>query len=194
MTKEKLAKIIRVLTIAPIMALLLLVALRIHDPEAFRGPHFILAVVFIVILPVLSYPLQRFLPRYRDRGREGQRTLAVWMSNLGYLLGIVSAVCFSAGKKVWVIYLTYFISGGLILFFNNKLKIKASGHACGVTGPVAAGVCMLGPPALFTLPLLALVYWSSLAMRRHTMAELITGTLIPLFALAVSFASVGLVP
>ncbi len=181
----KLAKIIRILTIAPIGALAILTLLFISQGKAFGNPvSYLLSIIYLVLLPVLAYPLQAFLPGFKKQGRDGQRNLAILMANMGYLLGIISISFLDSTKILWTIYLVYFFSGILIIIFNKLIKIKASGHACGIVGPVALGIYFTGFKGLIPgVLILLLVYWSSLKMKRHSITELLWGSLLPLISL-----------
>lgn len=178
------AKIIRIITIAPIMALLTLSLLYWLRPSIFGSVQsLLLAVIFLTVFPVLGYPLQLLIPYYKNKGREGQRNLAIIMAVAGYIGGIFHAVIGSVSTGLWVIYLTYFISGLGVLVFNKLLRIRASGHACGVAGPIALLVYHLGPAALIGFLLLALVFYSSLKIKRHTLSQLLIGSCIPIVSM-----------
>ncbi len=181
----KFAKIIRILTVAPIMALITLCTLFICRSELFGGTHlFILAVVFLTVLPLLAYPLQPIVPHFKDKGREGQRNLAMIFAVSGYILGCITNLFLSAPTSLWLIYLIYLISGLLILVTNKLFKLRASAHACGVAGP-AALLAYLGVPAAI-LPGIALylaALWASLKMKRHTLPQFIGGAIIPMCVL-----------
>ncbi len=141
---------------------------------------FICALVFLTALPLLAYPLQPVIPGYRDRGREGQRSLAMVFAVSGYVLGCLVNLFLHAPGAMWVIYLEYLVSGALIVLFNKCFLMKASAHACGVAGPCALllhfHVNVLVPGILA----LALTWWASLRMKRHTISQLAGGTVIPL--------------
>ncbi len=109
------------------------------------------------------------------------------MAVIGYMGGITVALITSLPDKLKVIYFTYFFSGVLILVFNKLLKIKASGHACGVVGPMEILVYCLGPWALLGMLILSFVYWASLKMERHTVSQLCWGSVIPVVALFISY-------
>ena len=109
------------------------------------------------------------------------------MAVIGYMGGITVALITSLPDKLKVIYFTYFFSGVLILVFNKLLKIKASGHACGVVGPMEILVYCLGPWALLGMLILSFVYWASLKMERHTVSQLWLGSVIPVVALFISY-------
>jgi hypothetical protein len=187
LVKQSLAKFIRIITVAPVMALMLLLVLFATRREFFGNDlNLILAIVFLVAFPLLAYPIQPLLPHFRNKGRDGQRSLAMWMASLGYLLGLVSAFILPVSDYLLVIYLTYLFSGVSLVLFNKVFKIKASGHACGVAGPIFSLIYFISPWMLLGSVLLAAVYWASLNMGRHTGSELIIGSTIPTYALLLS--------
>lgn len=188
---NKLAKVVRVLTVAPLMAAGLVTLLYGTQPARFGSlTDVLLALLFLTVLPLLGYPLQKFLPPYKHQGRAGQRSLAIVMAVVGYIAGLIHALAARVTAMQWTVYLTYLLSGVGIAVFNKLFKIHASGHACGVVGPTAIAVYYGGYGLLFGgCVLMLLVYWSSLRMHRHTVAQLLLGSAIPLIALA---AAVGL--
>ncbi len=182
-----LPQIVRVLTLAPVMALLALSLLYAHRQELFRSVcDYLAALLFLTVFPLLAYPLQPLLPRFRGEGRKGQRTLAIVMAVLGYLLGIACALAMRVTRGLLMIYLGYLLAGTLIALFNRALGIRASGHACGVAGPIAYLYVFFGPRALWGLIVLALVYWASLEMKRHTLSQLLWGSALPVAAVWLS--------
>lgn len=189
---EKIAKVIRIVTVAPIMAAALIALLSWQFPGFFRDPFDIItSILFLVVFPLLAYPLQPFISQYRDKGREGQRNLAIVFALIGYVLAVIFALFKHPSSGVWIIYLTYLISALFIALFNKVIGLKASGHACGVAGPVWALIWFLGAKAMFGLIILAAVYWASLKIKRHKMTELLAGTLIPALSLAISVFITG---
>ena len=179
------AKVLRILTVAPLMALVMLILLYLKMPAAFGNPIlFAAAIVFLTGFPLLAYPLQPLFRRYRGKGREGQRTLAMIFAVIGYLLGYAAALLAHAPRPLKIIFLAYLFSGILVVVFNKVFPVRASGHACGVAGPFVIlaffgqWTCLLG-----ILPTAA-VWWSSLKANRHTPVQLAEGTVLPFIALA----------
>lgn len=188
MFRQHLAKVIRVLTIPPVMALLLLITLFFTRTDFFGNTlNLALAIFFLVVLPILGYPLQPLIPHFRDKGRDGQRSLAMWMASAGYILGVITAVLLPVSDYLLIIYLTYLLSCLSLMLLNKVFRIKASGHACGVAGPIFSLICFIGPWLLFGVLLLAAVYWASLRMKRHDKAELLIGTTVPTLSLLLAF-------
>lgn len=187
----KFAKAVRIATLAPIIAFILVTLVYFLIPASFGVTEYILAIVFLTVLPLLGYPLQPFIPKFRDKGREGQRNLAMLMAVIGYVLGIVFALCMNVTGILLVIYLTYLFSGLIMVLFNKVLKIRASGHACGFAGPLAVIICLFGAWAYTGLALLVLVFWACLKMKRHTLSQLFIGSLIPVLALLLALLVTG---
>ena len=80
-------KIIRILTAAPIMATMALILLWIRTRDIFTNlPQLLLLLLCLGLLPLLAYPMQRFFPRFKDQGRNGQRHLAMIFAVGGYIL------------------------------------------------------------------------------------------------------------
>jgi hypothetical protein len=183
---NKLAYIIRIITVAPIMALVMLLVLFICAPLVFGGTvHFILTVLFLTVFPLLAYPLQPLIKKYRDKGREGQRTLAMIFAVAGYILGFLFAVFLNAPKGVLTVYFSYMLSGLLVAVANKLVRYKASGHACGVAGPFILLVYFGQAVGYLGIPVLGLVFLASLYMKRHTLGQLLVGTAIPFAALGI---------
>lgn len=184
MKVNKLAKVIRDITVAPIMALFMLIILFFENSSVYGNRiNFILAIIFLTILPLLAYPCQKYIPKYKDKGREWQRSLAMIFAVGGYILGCITNFFMDAPREMWIIYGEYFISGIFIFFFNKVLKKKASGHASGVMGPIVLLVYFKINIIISGIIILLGVYWASLIMKRHTIYQLLGGTLIPIVAM-----------
>lgn len=177
---EKVFRVIRIVTVPPVFALALLVTVYSCLPGAIgspgQQPGFMLC---LSVLPVLGYPLQRFLPRFRDRGREGQRSLAMLLSAAGYLLGLAAALITHVSRALLVIDLEYLLCGVCMLVFNRCFRLRASGHACGIAAPAlllaAFGLYL---PAAVGAALMLPVFVSSVRTGRHTVPQLLGGCLI----------------
>ena len=182
----KLAKTIRTVTTAPIMAAILLTLVWQFDPVGYPTTgHYLMAMLFLAILPVLAYPVSVIVPALRRQGRDGQRRLAIIFSVSGYIGGLVFCLITRAYGAELLIYLTYFISGILIALFSFAIKFKASGHACGVSGPIAMLIHLLGPIYALGYIVLAAVFWASIKLKRHTWSQLIGGSAIPVITMLI---------
>lgn len=185
--KISLEKTVRIITLAPVSALVCLIMMACFRWELLGSSgNFFLSVLFLTVLPVLAYPLQPLIPRFRNEGREGQRNLAMLLAVLGYTSGTAVSFLLDFPSGLKVFFLTYLFSGFFVALFNRFFHIRASGHACGVAGPAAYMLYFLGLPGLVGIPFLAAVFWASIRMKRHTFVQLVVGSIIPLVALGLS--------
>lgn len=177
MSKNTVAKTVRVVTIPPLLVTSLLVILYFGRPEFFRGVLDLVAgIVFLAVIPTLAYPLQPIIPGFKGKGRKGQRTLAFITSGIGYIGGMLYALISKVTPELFLIFGSYFVSVIVLTVFNTVLKRKASGHSCGVVGPLIFTVYFLGWGWLIPCVLLAgAVVWSSVALKRHTPNDMLLG-------------------
>jgi hypothetical protein len=178
---NKLSKLIRRFTVPPIFAAGLLIIVYAVFPAYFGSVWQLLGgLFFLSLLPTLAYPLQKFIPHFKDRGREGQRTLAMIFSFSGYLLGTVVTLITRAPAELLAIYLAYLLCGIGVVLLNKIIRLKASGHACGIVGPIIMLIYFgLWIPALVGTLLVIPVYVASLQTRQHTAPQLLCGSMIP---------------
>ncbi len=186
-------KLVRVLTIAPLMALALLTALclagKLPGPEEYA-----LSLLFLTVFPVLPYPLQKLSPRLRAQGRAGQRKLAMLGAVAGYACGLLYVLLAGAGAVLTAVFLTYLLSGAALALINKFTRLKASGHACGIAGPIAAAALLIGRWAFCGLAVWLLAFWASVKSKRHTVPEYLAGSAVPVAMLLVSALAAGLLP
>ncbi len=173
-----LAKMIRVITIPPVMVGTLIVLLSTLRTDVFATPlESLLTLAFLAIIPVLAYPISMIIPSIRKKGREGQRNLAFILSAVGYAGGFLYGVLAQVSKPQMIVFGTYFLSVIVLTVMNKVIKVRASGHACSIAGPIGL-VCYFLPPVCIvaSLCLYAVIFWASVHMGRHTVKEFIWGT------------------
>ena len=185
---EKFSVIFRKIARPPIFAAAFLLVLYVTDPAIFGAWWQLLFGIFALgVLPILGYPLQKYIPPFKDRGREGQRSLAMLFCFGGYLLGTVWAVCTQAPAPLLMTYLCYLSCGIGMLIFNTLFRLKASGHACGIMGPVFALLIYFRLYLFAAIGgVLALaVFASSVCTGEHTKGQLLGGSAIALVCISV---------
>lgn len=177
---NRMSHIIRKLTIPPVFVALLLIIMYAVYPDYFGNVwQLAWAIIFLAVFPALAYPLQKYIPHFKNKGRDGQRSLAMIFSAIGYVLGTGMAYILSVSTEIKIVYLEYLFCGIAMLVFNKGFKLKASGHACGIVGPVLLlGYFRLYIAALIGALLIIPVYISSIRTKRHTVSQLIGGTFI----------------
>ena len=184
--KRALAKALRIITVAPIMAFLAFTVMLLAGGIFQNVYEYLWTLLFMSVLPLTAYPLQKVIPAFKNKGRSGQRTLAMIMANVGYILSIVYAMVADISPKLLAVFVTYVLSGASILIVNKLIGFKASGHACGAAGPVGVLVYFLGltPQGIISLvvggALLAAVLWGTVKTHSHTASQFIVGGIIPI--------------
>ena len=177
--KNLLAKIIRGVAIPPTFVFLLSIFTYFLNPAIFRHLGDLLAVIIsLALVPALAYPLARVLPGYKDKGRAGSRSLAFVTSAVGYIGGTVYAFVSGATEDLKFIFAGYMLALIALIIFNKVFKLKASGHACGIFGPLLYAVYFLG--IMWIVPCIAVaaaVVWASVYRKSHTPKELVLGAL-----------------
>ncbi len=188
------AKLIRVITIAPFAATILNLSVYFSFPGSFESvAQLIYILLFTAILPVMAYPIQKVfhIIKIEDQ-RNASRVLAIILSVISYSAGVVFCLLAKVSEIQQIIYFTYFFSGLAMLFLNLIFRVKASGHLCGITGPVTVMIWFLGIQYLPLILLSFLVGWSSIKLKRHELRELIIGFFIPVIAMLISIFFVGI--
>lgn len=177
MGTKKFAKILRIITIPPVLVMLLIVAVCTCTNDIFtQGRDVVVALLGLGIFPVLAYPLQMLLFKGKEAGREIQRKLAFVFSLIGYTGCFVYGI-FSNSVNLCVIFCTYFYSVVLLTVCNKCLPIRASGHACSSFAPVILSGYYI--QIAMGIPFLALFMgsvWSSLYLKRHKPADIVAGS------------------
>ena len=139
-------------------------------------------------MPVLAYPAQPLFPRYRSRGREGQRELAFVFTGVGYTVAFLWALLAGVSPEIRTICAGYFFSALFLTLCNRVLHRRASGHACSAAGPLLFLIYYFGWWMLLPSIVIGwLVAWASVALKRHTPTDLLWGALCSAagFAIAV---------
>lgn len=191
--KESIAKVIRVISVPPVMITLLIIILYFGKNEYFRNPQeMFVSIALLGFVPVLAYPLQRFVPGLKDKGREGQRKLAFIANLMGYTAALIWSILAKVEEGLSLVCFTYFISV-VILSVCNMFHFKVSGHACSFTGPLILLVYSFGWKMIIPCIIIALIVaWSSIVLKRHTVKQLIGGMAACLVSFTISFLIIKL--
>lgn len=183
-TKEHIAKIIRILSVPPIMVSIFILILAIHKNNIFRNSTEItIMIVLLGLVPALAYVLSGLVPKVKKQGREDQRKLAFITNLTGYSIALLWAIFTNVDKNLLLICLTYFLSVVLLTICNKGFHFRASGHAASFTGPLILLVYFLGWKVIIPALIIAvLIVWASVYLKRHTIKELAGGILVNILA------------
>jgi hypothetical protein len=137
------------------------------------------ALVFISLIPLAS--LLFYIPGpIKDWARviQRQRTASFVLMIISYPIGFIVLRLIQAPRIFEAIAVNYtLITLGLIIF-NLILRYKASGHAAGVAGPVAAMFYFFGIPAVPLATLIPLTIFARLAAKGHNIWQLLVGAVL----------------
>ncbi len=175
----KIAHAVRIISVPPVMvAALILLLFTLRDDVFAATSEMLVSMTCLAVLPILVYPVSAVIPAIRKTGRDGQRSLAMYVSTAGYLAVFVYGLVAPVGRNLMLVYIGYFLSVIIILFSNKVFRIRVSGHACSVSGPLVYTAYFLGVWGLVVCVVLwGGIFWASLRMRRHTVQEFLLGTL-----------------
>ena len=184
------ARIIRIITIPPIIVTAFLLYLYSFDATIFGGRlNLAVCIAGLGIFPALAYPVWALVPSFRRKKRSFQRKLAFLFSLIGYVAVFVFCHLRAAPERLMLIADAYLASVILLFVINFIFKIKASGHSCSITGPLALLVYLTGLIALVPCLLLeAVSFWASIRTGRHTLKQLLQGAGTALVAFGIALA------
>lgn len=178
-TGEVLSQVLNVPILSGAMITFLFFNLPSNIPNRLAG--FSWTVLFLTLIPLCS--LFFYIPgKLRDWPRiiKRQRIASFVFMIISYPLGFVVLRLTAAPEIFEAIMVTYtLVTLGLIVF-NLIFRFKASGHAAGVAGPVAALIYLYGFIATPLLALLPLVLFARLAAKGHNLWQVVAGSVLSL--------------
>lgn len=178
--KRKWAVLISNATIPPVIAVFMFSVINYALLRVFP----FVAVTFITTLFAAILPLSVLLiwetrtnakfdldiPARTDRNHP------LLVASASYLIGTVVLVAVHAPLLTTVVMFGYF-AGTLFLFFIN-LYWKISIHAMGIAGPTTVLVFVFGYWGVLLGLLLPPVIWSRVYLKKHTLAQALTGAIL----------------
>lgn len=177
---KKLAKIIRLITIPTVIFFIAFLIIYFSNKESFPTAFSVMVpVIFIGGVVLGSYLVSFIIVKKRPNIdlRKCQRFVAFIFSFIGYLTAFIISICCKFSYLEMVFISTYFFTVCFLSIFNI-LKIKASGHAAGIFGPLLfvcyfINIWYIGPCLLILLSSM----WASLYLKRHTLKQFLLGFL-----------------
>lgn len=184
---NKMAHVVRVVTIPPLMIATLLCMLYFAKGFSFAS-RIDMSVAFagLVLLPVLAYPVWSVFGNKTSDKRKGQRRLAFIFSIIGYVCCFIYSLRFGTAA-IREIFYTYFFTVILLALLNKVFHVRASGHAASSISPVVFSTAYLTPTVTFLFGVLfAASVWASIYLKRHKWQDIMAGicSMIASFILA----------
>ncbi len=176
---DKIAKLIRVISVPPVMltSLLLLLQFASIKPILSQASFWVLFLC-LGVLPLLAYPAQMLLPSWREKGRALQRKMAFGFSIVGYLSAGIASFWLKGDANGVMLCHGYCFALLMLVLLQKIGKLHASGHACSVTGPLFYIGYFFGMKYLLIgIAVWSVIFWSSLRLGRHSKTEFFLGSL-----------------
>jgi len=174
---EILSQLLNVPMLSGALVTVIFFKLPIDIPNRMAG--FGWALVFISLIPLAS--LFFYIPgKVKDWTKviKRQRTASFILMIISYPIGFIVLKLINAPRIFEAIAVNYtLITLGLIIF-NLILRYKASGHAAGVAGPVAAMFYFFGLAAAPLAALIPLTIFARIAAKGHDVWQQVTGAVM----------------
>jgi len=163
------------------------------EPNLLNG--YAWAMLFLCIIPLCS--LFFYIPagkEAKEKTARRQRIASFAIMLVSYPAGWLVLSLTGAPRVFTAVAATYtFVTLGLIIF-NLLLHYKASGHAAGVSGPVAIMIYIYGAIATPLLILLPLITWARLAAEGHNLWQTVVGASMSILISIAVFWAFGFAP
>ncbi len=85
-----------------------------------------MSILFLSVVPLLADPLSGVLPKYKSRGREGQRDLALVLNLISYAGAALYGFAAGVSRGLLFTFLAYLLSVLVLILFNKVIGIRAS--------------------------------------------------------------------
>lgn len=185
---EIFSQLLNVPVLSGLMIIFMYLRLPQGEPNALNG--FLWSMLFVSLIPLCS--LFFYIPVRNEEKQvtvHRQRVASFIFMLVSYPIGWLVLALTHAPRIFIAVAATYtFVTLGLVVF-NLFLHYKASGHAAGVSGPVATMIYIYGVIATPLLLLLPLVTWARLSAKGHNFWQTVVGgTLSGLISIGVLWA------
>jgi len=187
------SQLLNVPVLSGALATFLFLQIPQSEPNLLKG--YAWAMLFLCIIPLCS--LFFYIPagkEEKEKTARRQRIASFAIMLVSYPAGWLVLSLTGAPRVFTAVAATYtFVTLGLIIF-NLLLHYKASGHAAGVSGPVAIMIYIYGAIATPLLILLPLITWARLAAEGHNLWQTVVGASMSILISIAVFWAFGFAP
>ena len=176
---HKIARIISTVFVPPSFTLIFFTALSFSLEKTFQKSlvMILVALIFGFFAPIILFLFMRKSGKLVDidASVKEERTVPFLIAEIFYLIGLLILIFY----KINIISIAFwfcYISNTLIIIFINKYW-KISVHAMGAAGPAAAFTLLFGWIGLFMFIVVALVGWSRIKLKCHSVSQVMAGAL-----------------
>ena len=176
-SKFRLAKTISAFTNPPIICipLFLIICLTLSWGNLWEFATLeLISIVFASILPmvIILYWAKR-TGNDNDISNRKDRKIPLIIGTVSYFIGFMISKFLGLNDFLTFLLLCYCINTFIVMLITTQWKISV--HTTGLSGPVCALIILLGPVgAIFGL-IYPVLIWSRVTLKKHTMAQAITG-------------------
>ena len=152
-------------------------------------------LLFISLIPLCS--LLFYIPGKVKNWKaiiKRQRTGSFILMIISYPIGFVVLRLIDAPRIYEALAVNYILITLGLIVFNLILRYKASGHAAGVAGPVAAVLYFFGITAAPLAALIPLTIFARIAAKGHNFWELVTGSVMSISITVLTLFLYGFIP
>jgi membrane-associated phospholipid phosphatase len=179
----KVARSVTNLTSPPFLAIPTFIIFDYHyqvrhgDSYVLLRPPLLLAILFGVILPVVTVLVMRLLGKIDDVhiSFRKQRTVPFLWAIASYTLGALVLWLTADGNYLAALLFCYACITLTVMLINFWWKISV--HATGLGGPLAGVTLLMGWAVVPLFLLIPLVSWARIYLRAHTLGQVVTGSL-----------------
>ena len=175
--KLKLAKSISTFTNPPILciSLFFIICLILSIDNLWEFPLLeVISLIFASILPmaIILYWAKR-TGNDKDISNRQDRYTPLIIGSVSYFIGFLISKFLGLNDFLTFLLLCYSINTFIVMLITRHWKVSV--HTTGLAGPVCALIMLAGPVgAIFGL-LYPVLIWSRVTLKKHTMAQAITG-------------------
>ncbi len=186
-SKLKIAKTISTLTNPPIVSipLFIIICLTLSINNLWEFPLLeLISIVFASILPMAIILLwAKKTGDDNDISTRQNRYIPMIIGTGSYFIGFLISLYLKVNPFLTFLLLCYTVNTFIMMLITTQWKISI--HTTGLSGPVCALIILLGPiGALFGL-IYPVLIWSRVTLKKHTMAQAITGGVLGFFLTAI---------
>jgi membrane-associated phospholipid phosphatase len=151
----------------------------------------LLGVLFAAVLPMLfiGYGIRHWRWTDRNVGPRRERLVVLGFITASVAAGLVLLIVLG-GPRQLAGYLVFML-GSVALLALVSTVWKISIHCAVAAGSVTMLTCAFGPPVAAGYALVALVGWARVAMKDHTVLQVLAGGVLGGSAAAVAYAMTG---
>lgn len=166
-----------------------LLAVGWHSTDSLTGVGWgLLAALFCGIIPIsfILYGVRRGYWTDRHVKVRQQRAVPITVTAVSVVVGLSALAWFDAPQEVIALVLA--MLGGLAATMAITFFWKVSVHTAVAAGTATILTLTYGPILAATAPVVALVGWSRVVLKDHTLAQTVMGSIVGATAAAVIFA------